>query len=158
VSPEDLPRRVFPGIAARDLQGHDVTLPDVFAGQRNVVLVAFERRHQALVDSWVPWLEAHAGTDPGLRFYEVPTIARMWAPVRNFIDGGMAAAIGEPEVLQRTFTVYGDVGRVTRPLGIENRSTIAVFLLDGSGTVCWSGVGGFDPGTAGDLERVLGDQ
>ena len=46
-------------------------------------------------------------TDPGLRFYEVPTIGRIWAPVRNFIDGGMASAIREPVILQRTLTVYG---------------------------------------------------
>jgi hypothetical protein len=147
----------FPSLSARDLQGLDVLLPTAFAGERNVVLVAFERRHQALVDSWVPWLEEHAGSDPGLRFYELPTIGRIWAPMRRFIDGGMAASIREPKVLQRTLTIYGDVCQVTRPLGIKDRSTITLLLVDGSGTVRWSGVGGFDSGTAQDLERAMGD-
>ena len=102
----------FPKLSARNLEGLDVTIPDTFEGDRNIVLVAFDRHHQELVDSWIPWLEEHAAADPGLRFYELPTIGRIWAPVRNFIDGGMAAAIREPVVLRRTLTVYGDVTKL----------------------------------------------
>lgn len=119
------------------------------------MLVAFAREHQRLVDSWVPWLEGCTATHPGLRFYEIPTIGRMWAPLRPFIDGGMAAAIKVPEVLQRTLTVYGDVTRLTGPLGIADRSTISVFVIDGHGKVRWSGTGGFDPFVASELERAL---
>lgn len=132
-----------------------MALPDAFEGERNVVLVAFLRRHQPLVDSWVPWLEDEARRDPGLRFYELPTIARRWAPLRPFIDGGMASAIGDPAVLQRTVTVYGDLGRVTGPLGITDRSTIALFLVEPPGWVRWSGSAGFDPGVASGLARAL---
>jgi len=113
------------------------------------------RNHQSLVDSWVPWFEGRAAVDPGLRFYELPTIGRIWAPVRNFIDGGMAAAIRVPAILQRTLTIYGDVNRVIRPLGIEDRSTIALLLVDGSGHVRWRGSGGFGAPLAQDLDTAL---
>lgn len=149
--------RVFPQALARNLEGVDVQLPDGFAGERNVVIVAFQRQHQGLVDSWVPWLDEQAAADPGLRFYELPTIGRLWAPMRNFIDGGMAAAIRDPVVLRRTLTIYGDVSRVTRPLGIDDRSTIAVLLVDGTGQVHWKGHGGFDPASAAELEAVLAE-
>ena len=145
----------FPRVDARDLEGRDVSLPDAFAGDRNVVIVAFRRNQQALVDSWVPWLEDRAAADPGLRFYELPTIGRVWAPVRNMIDGGMAAAIREPVVLRRTLTIYGDVGRLTGPLGIDDRSTVTLLALDGVGTVQWAGTGGFDVGTALAVEAAL---
>ena len=71
------------------------------------------------------------------------------------IDGGMAAAIRDPVVLRRTLTIYGDVSRVTRPLGIADRSTIALLVTDGSGTVHWSGAGSFDPHTAREIESAL---
>jgi hypothetical protein len=145
----------FPEVGARDLEGLDVRLPEAFGGDRNVVIIAFQRQHQALVDSWVPWLEQRAASDPGLRFYELPTIGRMWAPVRRFIDGGMAAAIRVPEILRRTLTVYGDVSRLTRPLRIDDRSTIVIVLTDRSGRVTWTGSGGFDESAADDLERAL---
>jgi hypothetical protein len=146
---------VFPPIRARNLEGVDVDLPDGFIGERNVVAIAFQRNHQSLVDSWVPWFEEHAAVDPGLRFYELPMIGRIWAPVRNLIDGGMATAIREPVILQRTLTIYGDVSRVTRPLGIDDRSTIALVLVDGSGHVLWRGAGGFTALLAHDLEAAL---
>jgi len=145
----------FPRLLARDLEGLDAWLPDAFTGERNVVVVAFQRTHQSLVDSWVPWLEDHAAADPGFRFYELPTIGRIWAPVRNMIDGGMAAAIREPAILQRTLTVYGDVRRLTGPLGIDDRSTITVLVVDGAGTVQWAGRGGFDVATAGEVDAAL---
>ena len=147
--------RAFPTVAARNLEGLDVELPAGFVGERNVVIVAFQRTHQELVDSWVPWLEKRSATDPGLRFYELPTIGRIWAPVRNFIDGGMAAAIRQPVILQRTLTIYGDVNRLARPLGIDDRSTIALFLVEASGEVRWQGSGGFDKSTAEDLDRAI---
>jgi hypothetical protein len=71
------------------------------------------------------------------------------------IDGGMAAAIREPVVLRRTLTVYGDVGRVTGPLGIGDRSTATLLVVDGEGRVRWSGSGGFAVGTADEIDAAL---
>ncbi len=95
---------------------------------------------------------------PGLRFYELPTIGRIWEPVRNLIDGGMAAAIRDPVILQRTLTIYGDVNRVTRPLGIDDRSTITVLLVDRDSQVRWHESGGFAAPLAEDLEAVLSEE
>lgn len=148
---------MFPSISARNLEGLDVVLPRAFAGERNVVMVAFQRQHQSLVDSWVPWLEREASADAGLRFFEIPTIGRMWAPARRFIDGGMAAAIRVPEILQRTFTIYGDVSRLTTPLGITDRSTITVLLVDSEGRVQWQDSGGFAAEKAEALHAVLAE-
>jgi hypothetical protein len=64
----------FPQLAARDLSGREVTLPAGLPGERNVVLIAFRRDQQKLVDTWVPWLEQRAAADPGLRFVELPAI------------------------------------------------------------------------------------
>ncbi len=130
-------------------------LPVAFEGRLNAVIVAFRRDHQSLVDSWVPWLEAYSAATDEFRFYEIPTIGRMWAPFRNFIDGGMAASIKVPQILQRTLTVYGDVSRLTTPLGIDDRSTIALFIVDDAGKVLWSGAGGFDAAVAAQIEKVL---
>ena len=145
----------FPVIAARDLEGRDLVLPEAFAGLRNVVLVAFRRHHQELVDSWIPWLEEQSRNDVALRFYELPTISRIWNPVRSFIDGGMAAAIRTPKILQRTFTIYGDVRKLTAPLVITNRSTISLFLVDEEGHVHWTGAGPYTDGTARELGHAL---
>ena len=94
-------------------------------------------------------------TDPGLRFYELPTIGRRWVPFRRFIDGGMAAAIRNPISLRRTITVYDDVGKVSRALGIKDRSTITVMCVNRSGRILWRGTGGVSMRQVTELERIL---
>jgi hypothetical protein len=145
----------FPRLAAGDLDGREVTLPAGLPGERNVVLIAFRRGQQKLVDSWVPWLEQRAATDPRLRFVELPAIGPQWEPARPFIDGGMAAAIRDQAARRRTLTVYTDVRRVTVPLGIDDRSTIWLFLVDRAGRVAWRGAGGRDEATAAALSAAL---
>jgi hypothetical protein len=147
--------RVFPKVEARDLEGTRVVVPDDLAGDRNVLLVAFRREHQALVDSWVPWLEARAADDAGLRYYELPTIGIQWSPGRRVIDGGMASAIPDPAVRRRTLTIYTDVRRVTTALALETTRTIAVVLADRAGCVHWQGAGGFAETTADALGAAL---
>ena len=125
---------VFPALNARDLMGERRHLPEAFEGRRNVVFIAFRREQQADIDSWAPWLSVVA-TPAGIAHYEVPVIGRRWAPLRPMIDGGMAVAIRDPEVLRRTLTVYDDVSRVTAPLGITDRQTVYAFLVSRGGLV-----------------------
>lgn len=48
-----------------------------------------------------------------------PSVANDTNTLVPSVSGGMATAIREPVILQRTLTIHGDVDRVTRPLGIE---------------------------------------
>ena len=147
-------RIFFPRIEARNLEGMTVLLPEAFSGSPSVVIIAFTRSHQALVDSWTPWLDEFVEKHPSVAFYEIPTISGSWKFMRRMIDGGMATAIRTPKVLTRTMTVYGDIRRITVPLGIFDRSTITVLLVTREGEVLWSHVGPFDPVAASALGEV----
>ena len=141
---------MFPRVPVRDLEGRSVSTPTCFEGSLNVVIVAFRREHQRLVDSWIPWLEEIQRTIPDLRFYEVPAISGTWKPVRRFIDGGMAQAIKVPAVLQRTFTYYGDLSLLTTPLQITDRNDIHVLSVT-AGEVRARTSGDFSPTKAESL-------
>ncbi len=146
----------FPDLEARNLNGKRVYLPSGFGGARNVVLIAFRRWHQAMVDSWFPYLEQLMSKRQDLRAYELPMISTVFALARPFIDGGMAAAIPDPKVRERTLTVYTDVGRVTAALHIRNQSTITLLLVDREGQIYWRSEGPYSPERAMGLERALG--
>ena len=153
--PQTMTGPSFPRLTARDLDGREVMLPAGLPGEWNVVVVAFRRQQQELADSWVPWLEERAAEMPWLRFVELPAIGLQWQPARPVIDGGMAAAIRDPQTRRRTLTVYTDVRRVTAPLGIGDRSTIWLFLVDRAGRVRWRGSGGWDAAGAAELAEAL---
>ncbi len=133
----------FPEIEARGLDGRRFRLPGDLEGDRNIVVVAFRRRQQELVDGWLPALLELERQLPGLRVYEVPTISRTWSPARRFIDGGMTRGIPDPGARARTLTSYTDVGRVLAALGLKDTETIAIVLVERSGGIAWQGSGRF---------------
>ena len=147
----------FPRLAARDLEGGARMLPAGFTGSSNLVVVAFRREQQSMVDSWISWFDTISAAHPGLRCYEVPVIATRWSPGRRFIDGGMAQAVPEEAARRRTLTVYTDVRRVTDALAIYDTQTVTVLLVDGDGRVLWRTTGpAREPatdGTARDPDR-----
>ncbi len=145
----------FPSLMARDLTGRDVSLPAALPGELTVVVIAFRRGQQRLVDSWLPWLERTAAADATLRYVELPTIGQQWAPARPAIDGGMASSISDEATRRRTLTVYTDVRRVTAALDIDDRSTIWLYLVDRKGGVRWRGSGAIDVSTAAALAAAI---
>ena len=146
----------FPRLDARDLTGEQRWLPDAFTGDHNLVFVAFRRQQQALIDSWGPWVGSQAAA-AGIRAYEVPVLARLWAPFRPMIDGGMAGAIEDLDTRRRTLTVYGDVRRVTTPLGITDQSTVSIFVVTREGDILDRASGAFDEETAARLLIATSD-
>lgn len=145
----------FPHLTARDLTGRAVSLPAGLPGELTVVVIAFRRGQQKLVDSWLPWLDRMASADARVRYVEMPTIGQQWAPGRSAIDGGMAASISDEATRRRTLTVYTDVRRVTGALDIDDRGSIRLYLVERDGRVRWRGSGAFDPTTAAGLAAAV---
>ena len=144
----------FPTLQARNLEGAVFDLPQAFAGDPSIVIVAFERHQQHEVDTWLPWLEELRQRLPGLEVYELPAIKRRWLPARSFIDGGMRTGIPDLETRQRTLTAYTDTGALSRALRIDSTSTIALFVVSPEGLILWSGRAAYDPHAAADLGRA----
>jgi hypothetical protein len=145
----------FPHLAARDLEGRALELPRDFSGPANLVIVAFRRQQQSMVDSWVAWFESIAAEYPALRCYEVPVIATRWSPARPFINGGMAQAVRAQEARRRTLTVYTDVRRVTDALAIDDTETVTVLLVDADGRLRWRATGPVTEHTGAGLLAAL---
>ncbi len=125
----------FPTVEARALDGRSLKLPGGLDGERNLLAVAFQRRHQSDVDTWLDEFQSLRKDHEDLFTGEVPTLSRRWTPVRGLIDGGMAAAIPDPRTRASTMTVYGDVSRVSDSLGLPDREQIAVVSKASRGTV-----------------------
>jgi hypothetical protein len=145
----------FPRLEARDLEGRARALPDAFAGELNLVIVAFRREQQAMVDTWIAWFSAIALQHPTLGCYEVPVIATRWSPARPLIDGGMAQAVRAQEARRRTLTVYTDVRRVTDSLAIDETDTVTVLLIDVHGRLRWRTTGPVTERATSDLLATL---
>ena len=134
---------VFPTLTGRTLLGSEVVLPQDLPAARNLVVVAFQRWQQSVVDSWIA-LAVEAGVPkttlgvPGphdVAVVEVPVLGMQWRMMRGFIDGGMTSGIRDPEILARTITVYTDVGSVQRALAIQSTDKVEALIVQQDGTV-----------------------
>jgi len=139
----------FPIVSARSLLGVELALPHGFPAERTLAVVAFRQWHQARVDRWIARAVAD-GVPPTPRgltgvlpaaVVELPVLATKWRPVRRFIDGGMTAGIGDPDVLARTITIYTDVGRFQRSLAIQGGEEVHALVVTRDGTILARGAG-----------------
>jgi hypothetical protein len=140
-----------------------MALPGGFPAERTLAVVAFQRWHQARVDRWIARAVA-AGMPPTTRgatgpiplaVVEVPVLSIQWRPVRRFIDGGMTAGIGDPDVLTRTITVYTDVAAFQRSLAIPNSDDVHALVVSRDGAILARGHGDPDDASWEAIVSVL---
>lgn len=125
----------FPKVRGRNLTYESKIMPRDFEGELNLVVLAFRMRHQRLVNTWLPFATSWIAQNAAVRFYEVPVIQYMMPIYHDFIDRGMADGIRDLETRQRTYTLYTNVAKFTRNLGIESTNDIITMLVDGSGHI-----------------------
>jgi hypothetical protein len=147
----------------RALDGTSVLLPDELPAERTVVVVAFRQRQQADVDRWidlavslgVPGSPLESSPPRATAVVEVAVLGRRYLPARRFIDGGMAAGIGDPAVLARTITVYTDPAAYRRRCGITTADEVTVMVVDRDGQASFGAVGPPSAGHRNELAAAL---
>jgi hypothetical protein len=146
--------RFFPEVVGRNLEGLEFQLPADFGGAVNLVLVAFRREQQALVDTWLPPAAALADSVGDLQYYELPVLSRAYKLVRRFIDGGMRAGISDLAARERTITLYIDKKPFREALGISNEDTIYILVLASDGRVALMLDGAFSEDKGSSVRRA----
>ena len=131
----------FPQVAGEDLLGNEILVPTQLREEFNVLIVAFQRWHQRLVNTWVPFLKEVVEKYPNTEFYELPTIREMNRLYRFFINSGMRSGIPSEETRGRTITLYIDKESFDNALGIRDEEDIYVYLVKRSGQILWQGKG-----------------
>lgn len=129
-------------------------LPEDFAGDRNLLLIAFRREQQKNVDTWLHEMTRFE-VSPGFRHYELPTIGRLNPFVRWFIDNGMRRGISDLNARSRTITLYVDKLSFRKVLRLPDEKRIYAILVDRTGRVVWRAEGDFDEAKGSSLLKAL---
>lgn len=132
---------IFPSVEGYNLERKKFSFPDDFEGTLNLVFIAFQRKQQELVDTWLPVGESLAKSYPQLHYYELPTLKRYNRVYRLIIDNGMRSGIRDKGARSRTITLYIDKEEFRQALSLPNEDTIYVLLLDDAGRILWRTAG-----------------
>lgn len=124
----------FPRIEATTLMGKKVVFPDVASGKTALVVVAFRRQAQGVIDSWKePFLKDFGGNSD-YTFYEIPMISSGWKVMAPVIDNGMRSGVPR-ELHNQVATYYGPLDQYFEFWDIQDKRDAYVFLLDKEGYV-----------------------
>ena len=148
------PQGTFPELKASNLQKKTLSLPGDFAGERNLLLIAFQRKQQENVDTWLREMKRFKSS-PGFHYYELPTISKLNPIARWFINRGMRSGIPDPEARARTITLYLDKAEFMNALNLPDENQIYAVLVDRVGRVHWRAEGDFDEAKAASLQQAL---
>lgn len=149
------PAAFFPVARGDNLLGDRFDLPGDFAGDVNLVLLAFEQVHQLDVDTWLAGIDAWQERFPSLRVYELPTLARRQALLRSYIDGVMRAGIPDRAARARTITLFIDRRPFVAALGLPGIDRAHALLVTPTGEVLWRAAGPYDEGAAREMEAIV---
>jgi hypothetical protein len=131
----------FPTIIARALSGNQIIIPDSAHGYISLILIAFRRHAQTMIDSWLTPYEKEFGENPAYTFYEIPMIAERWARIfARIIDGGMKGGIPLKKHAN-VATYYGPIKKYQEILSMDDINLGYAFLIDKKGMVKWKGQG-----------------
>ena len=141
-------KMMLPRVESADLNGKAFVLPDDFSAPRTLLLVAFEREHQDLIDGWVEGLELKP-TDKD--WFEMPTVGAMSPMRQKFLDGAMRSGIRGENMRSRVVTLYTDRKKFIAPLGKTKTDTIYVVVAGPKGEVLTMQSGAFDQAKAAKI-------
>ena len=145
----------LPTVKGSNLMRQKMIFPDAFAGDINLVFIAFLRRHQDLIDEWGPFVEELAHQHTELHYYEFPTFPRKGPIYRTFLNEGMRAGIPNEATRARTITLYLDKRAFRKALDIDGEQNMWVYLFDKSGNVLWRTEGRFSQEKGAALNDAL---
>ena len=148
----------FPLVSGFNLDRQEFEFPRDFDGDYNLVIVPFQRYHQQIVNTWIPFAQEMEASFPGFIYYELPTIYEMPALSRTFLNEGMRAGIPDQTARERTITLYLNKETFKTALGIPDEDDIYLFLVDRAGEIVWSSTGVFTAEKGNSLLQFIQEQ
>jgi hypothetical protein len=145
--------QVLPPIKARNLNKELVSWPQGLPAERTILIIAFERKHQTLVDGWVTGMRLKAPGAPA--WFEVPIINNPGGMARWFIDNGMRGGIPNKADRARVVTVYGNKAALMASMKIADASAVHVLVVERSGRIVARESGGYSSAASAKLLNAL---
>ena len=147
----------FPSIQGSNLEGKKYNLPQDLEGKFNLVLVAFKREQQKVIDTWIPLAKKINRVHKDFKFYEIPVLSQNYKWVQGFIDGGMRSGIADKKAREVTITAYIPRDKFFKDLSIANDDNIHLYLLDNQGLILWQAEGPLTEKYKQELDKFVDD-
>ncbi len=125
----------IPRHTGRTLSGLDVTVPDDFTGERNAVVIAFERHHLVVCRSWRAALRDAYAADESLGFYAIAVIGEAGFFHQRIVSWALQFEITDDFSREHTALIATDRRLWLHQSGLHDMSTPILAICDQSGEI-----------------------
>lgn len=145
----------FPKVSGKNLNRKKYNFPEEFPARRTLVLMAFYRRQQLDIDTWLPFADRVERECQEVAYVELPVVYKM-NPVGQFmLNEGMRAGIPDQKARERTMTLYLNKVQFLDQLEIASEDEIQILLVGEDGSVLWRESGKFTSEKGKALIEIL---
>jgi hypothetical protein len=144
----------FPTIKAENLNKVQMTLPADFGARRSIVFVAYKQNQQNVVNTWLPFA-SQAAKKSGVKYFETPVVSSSYKLMSGFINNGMRSGIQDTGTRAKTITLFTNVGKFNKLVGLSGTNTIHVIVLDRNGKVLAKQSGAYTQDKAKAISAAL---
>ena len=144
----------FPKLTGINLHKQIKNIPEDFAGEFNLVTVAFKQKQQEEVNTWINFFDEISPKYKHLRYYEIPFIYEVNQLKRTFIQSGMRGGIKEDRARERTVTVFTKREPFFKLMNM-NEDNIYTLLLDKDANILWRTEGVTNKSNKQQLRNIL---
>ncbi len=144
----------FPTIKAENLNEVKMTLPQDFGARRSIVFVAYKQNQQDTVNTWLPFAQK-AARKSGVKYFETPVVSSSYKLMSGFINNGMRSGIKDNATRAKTITLFTNVGKFNRQVGLSGTGNIHVIVIDRNGKVLATESGAYSKAKANRISAAL---
>lgn len=144
----------FPNLDTKDLNGRELSLPADFNANRALLLIAFEQEQQTQINTWLPFAEQLENAGQA-KFYELPVLPSALRLMGGMIENGMRSGIPSQATRAKTLTLYTNVTRFRKNLGLGRKNQIYAVVIDRQGRVLAVQSGAYSSAKAKQIRAAL---
>lgn len=131
----------LPSVEARSLAKEQLGLPQDLQGQKNLVVISFERSQSDDLATWSETLTTVRGEREDVDSYVLLVMGDLPRALRVVIETAMRGQIKDDEGRERFLLMYGDRDAFVADMGIDDTSSLLVVVLDAAGRPLWQARG-----------------
>lgn len=148
----------FPEVTGTALDGTKRALPADFSAPHNLLIFTFDDEYDPLSDQWAAAAERIARAAPGqLAVYELPLVGKGFKVFKGLIRRTMKAGTDAKGEAERTVPLYVDKKDFAKSLGLKNKKTVHLLLVDPDGHIRWREQGSLTPPKVAAIEEIVGE-
>ncbi len=130
---------ILPILSGLTINSAEITFPDDFETDYQLVVMPFDREQQELAVTWLPLFQELVAETDQADLWSIAALPELNAGIRLLVLGGLSAAISDADIRPQITAVFlADQQALLDQLAVESPDDVRVFIMDAEGIIYYT--------------------